>query len=338
MRTTAKAFFCALCLMALFFCQAQELQAATGSQPVQIRIATYTPANSPWGIALKRFAEVAAKESNGEINVRVYTDGQLGDINQMFSGMQLGTLEMAYFGLGAVVFLKDADPLSVVYVPYLFKDDENMAKVLNSSEFKNLYDDVAKKAGVRVMGVYGTRSPRALQTTKGPIVKPEDFKGLRLRVAPLNIFKATFQKLGAQITPMNPLEIYNAMSRGTIDGQDNGFDISIPLKFHEVAKYWSATDMSREMMGWYISEKLWQKLTDAQRAALEKAAREGGEVSTQETVKLDSEALQILKNAGVTYTIPDRAAIADAVKDVYKEFDGTVWPAGLVDRVRAMQK
>jgi tripartite ATP-independent transporter DctP family solute receptor len=306
--------------------------------PREIRIGTISAANSPWDLAMRRFAEVAAKESDGELKVLVYTDGQLGDIQQMFSGMQLGTLEMGYFGLGSAVLLKGADPLNILYVPYLFKDKDWTTKILNNDEFKKIYDDVAKNTGVRIVGAFGARSPRALQTVKGPITKPEDVKGLRLRIPSIPALKATFEALGAQVTPLGMLEIYNGLSRGMIDGQDNGFDLSVPLKFHEVAKHWSATDHAYEMTGWFISERLWQSLTPTQREALTKAAAAGGEVSTEATNKLDRESIEALKAAGVTYTEPDREAFRTALKDVYKQFEGKMWPAGLVDRIRAMQQ
>lgn len=304
----------------------------------RIRIATISATNSPWHKAMTRFAEVAAKESNNELQVSVFTDGQLGDINQMYSSMQLGTLEMGYFGLGAVVLLKGAEAMNIVYVPYIFKSKEASVKVLNSPEFLKLYDDIAAKTGVRIVGAYGERSPRALQTTKGPITKPADVKGLRLRVPNIELLKATFEKLGAQTTPLGMLEIYTALSRGTIDGQDNGFDLSMPLKFYEVAKYWSATDHAYELTGWFMSEKTWKSLSEAERKAIVKAAESGGEVSTTETRKLDAASIETIKNAGGTYTVPDVAAFREVLKDVHVPYEGKLWPAGMVERVRKMQQ
>lgn len=306
--------------------------------PREIRIGTISAANSPWDQAMRRFSEVLAQETRGDLKAIVYTDGQLGDIQQMFSGMQLGTLEMGYFGLGAVTLMSGAAPLNVLYVPYLFKSKDAAEKVLNSDELKALYDDVAKKTGVRIVGAFGQRSPRAIQTIKAPVTKPEDVKGLKLRIPSIALLKATFESLGAQVAPLGMMEIYNGLSRGTIDGQDNGFDLSMPLKFYEAAKYWSATDHAYEMTGWFMSEKLWRSMSEPERAALIKAALEGGKVSTAATDKLDADAIATLKAAGVTYVVPDKAAFANALKDVSKPFDGKMWPAGLVDRIRAMQQ
>ena len=302
----------------------------------KIRIATISAHGSPWHKAMLRFAEVMQKESNGQIKVQVFTDGQLGDIPQMYSSMQLGTLEMGYFGLGAITQLKGAESLNVLYTPYLFKSAESAERIVNTEEFRKLYDEIASKTGIRVVGAYGQRSARSIQTSKGPINKPEDLKRIRMRVPPTEMLKATFKELGVQVTPMGMLDIYTALSRGTVQGQDNGFDLSMPLKFHEVAKYWSATDHAYELTGWIMSEKLWRSLSDVERRALVKAAQAGGEVTTIETKKLDAESIEAIKKAGGTYTVPDRDAFRAALRDVHKPYEGKLWPAGMVERIRKM--
>src|SRR5690606_18077224 len=171
-----------------------------------------------------------------------------------------------------------------------------------------------------------------------PIMKPEDVKGMRLRIPSLPMLKATFDRLGVQVTPLSMLEIYNALSRGTVDGQDNGFDLSIPPKFHEAAKYWSATDHVQELVGFFVSERFWKGLSNEDRELFEKAAKEAGAVTTELTRQFDLDSVQTLKDAGVTYVVPDREAFRKAVEGVEKEFDGKLWPAGLVDRIRKEQE
>jgi len=313
-------------------CPAQNAQAR------EMKIATIAASNSPWDHAMRAFADEAAKQSGDEINVHVYTDGQLGDISKILSSMQLGTLDMGYFGLGSVVFLRGAQPLNILYAPYLFKSGEQAERIVNSEEFQKLFDDVAKKSGVRVFAAFGIRSPRALQTVSRAVNKPGDVKGLKLRIPSIPILKATFETLGAQVVPLSMTEIYTALGRGMIDGQDNGFDLSIPLRFHEEAKYWAATDHAYELTGWFISERTWQGLSDNERAALTAAAKVGGQVATTLDKELDDNAIELLKKAGVTYTEPDKAAFRAALADVYKQFEGKDWPAGMVERIHNMQE
>ena len=307
------------------------------AQPKTLKMTTIAIANSPWHKALLKFKEIVDTESKGRYAVSIYTDGQLGDISQLLSAMQVGTVEFGYFGLSSISFVRGGEALNVIYVPYLFKSGEWAEKILNNDEFNAIYSKIGDTAGVRVFGAWGQRSPRALQTTKGPITKPDDLKGMRLRIPALPMLKATFDRLGVQVTPMGMLEIYNALSRGTVDGQDNGFDLSIPPKFHEAAKYWSATDHVQELVGFFVSERFWKGLSPEDRELFKKAAKEAGAVTTQLTRQFDLDSVQTLKDAGVTYVVPDKEAFRKAVEGVEVPFDGKLWPAGLVDRIRKEQ-
>jgi tripartite ATP-independent transporter DctP family solute receptor len=319
----AAAFFAALPL------HAQETK--------QLRMGTFSASNSPWVDAMREFSRIVKDKTEGRVNVSVYADGQLGDMQQLLTGMQLGTIDMAYFDVTVAAFLKGGEPLMISIVPYLFNSKEDAARILNSDVFHAIYEDVARKTGVRIFAVYGDRSPRAIQTTKGPIMKPDDLKGTRLRVPGMDIYRRTFETLGVKVTPLGMVDIYNALSRGIVDGQDNGVDLSIPLKFHEVAKHWSATDHVYGVTGWFIAERLWKSLTDKDRAIMTDAAKEAGLVATNGTAKLEAEAQEILKKAGVTYVVPDRAAFREALSKLYLEFEGKIWPAGMVAKIRAMQ-
>lgn len=322
----------------LLACTALTVGAAALAAPIELRLATQSPGNSPFQRTMQKFADIVAAETKGEVKVKIYTDGQLGDIPQLLSGIQLGTQDMAYFGLGSALFLKDAAPLQVIYVPYLFDSKQGAAKALNSAPMNGIYEDIARKTGVRIFAVSGARSPRALQTTKGPITKPEQLKGIKMRIPAIPIFDTTFRTLGVRSVPMNMTEMFTAFSAGTIEGQDNGADLSIPFKFHEAAKYWSATDHVFEQTGWFISEKTWAKLTPAQHAILLKTAIEAGKIADTEIQQLDDQVPAIMKAAGATYTEPDRAAFRKALAGVGGQFEGKVWPAGLVDQLRKAQR
>ena len=316
---------------------AVALAAPQQADAKDIKIATIQQAGGPWHQAMLRFKELVEAGTDGSITVEVFTDGQLGDTTAMMTAMQLGALEMVYQGATSGSYMKGGEALNVMMVPYLFKDGDAAEKVLNSEEMLGLYDEAAEQSGIRLISAWGQRSPRALQTMTGPIETPDDLKGMRIRIPPIALLEASFKKLGAQITSTGVLEIYNSLARGSIDGQDNGLDLSYPLKFYEVAKYWSETDHVREIIGWFASERVWQGLTDHEREVIRSATKEAGAVATRLQREADAKAKDGLTAAGVTYTVPDKAAFAETLADVYKDFEGKVWPDGLVERIRQMQ-
>lgn len=287
---------------------------------------------------MEKFAEVVAAESKGTIKMQVYTDSQIGDIQQLIAGMQLGTVDMAYLGPGNLGQVKGCGPLNINYLPYLYKSKRSAEDVLNGPIFAELFDQCAKASGVRIFAVAGDRSPRALVTTKGPIKKPEDLKDMRLRIPPIPIFRDVFEKVGVKVVPLGLNEVYMALSRGQVDGQDNGFDLTLSFRFHEVSKHWSATDHVYDMGAFHVSERKWKTFTPEQQAIFKKAAVEAGKLATQLGEELDAKGLEELKKAGIVYTVPDRAAFEKAWADVYKNYEGTVWPEGLVAKVKAAQR
>lgn len=283
---------------------------------------------------MERFAEVLAAESKGRFEVKVYPDSQLGDIQQLLTGVQLGTVDLAYLAVGNAGQLKGGAPLNVAYVPHLFASKQQATQALNGPIFTEMYEAVAKGAGVRIFAVYGARSPRAIQTVKGPVRKPEDLKGMRIRIPPIDMLRAAMEAAGAKPVPMGLSDVYTALSRGSIDGQENGFDAAIQFKWHEVAKFWSATDHVFEVAAWYMNERRWQALAPGDREAFRRAAMAGGQLATDLGEALDREGVETLRKSGVTYVVPDKQAFDAAWADIHKPYEGKTWPAGLVDKIR----
>ena len=327
-----------LCISAVLALLLTATACAIQAADLTLRFGTPFVTNSNLHKAMEKFAEVVDKESAGKIRVQVYADSQIGDIQQLIAGMQLGTVDMAYLGVGNSGQLKGCGPLNVSYLPYLFKSKRAAEQTLNGPIFQELYEQCAQSAGVRIFAVGGDRSPRAIVTTKGPIRKPEDLNGMRLRIPPIPIFRDTFEAVGVKVVPLGLNEVYMALSRGQVDGQDNGFDLTVTFRFHEVSKFWSATDHVYDVAAWYISDRRWKSMTKEQQDLFKRAAQAGGKVATDLGEQFDRAGMDELKKQGVTYVVPDKAAFEAAWKDVYKSYEGKVWPTGLVERLKAAQK
>jgi tripartite ATP-independent transporter DctP family solute receptor len=319
---------------------AAALACATVAQAAEVTLRL----GGPWTTGsnlhkgMEKFAETLAAESKGRIEVKVFPDSQLGDIQQLLTGVQLGTIDMAYLAIGNAAQLKGGAPLNAAYVPHLFRGKRQATEVLNSPLFQDMYEAVARNAGVRIFAVYGARSPRAVQTVKGPVRRPEDLKGMRIRIPQIEMPRTAFELSGARPVPMGLSDVYMALSRGNVDGQENGFDLAISFKWYEVAKYWSATDHVFEVAAWYVNERRWQALKPEDRMLFVRAAVAGGQVATDLGEQLDREGIETLRRNGVTVVAPDMAAFEAAWAGIPAAYEGKVWPAGLVERIRAMQK
>jgi TRAP-type transport system periplasmic protein len=185
------------------------LVAATFSTGTELTLRMGTPFVSGSNLhkGMLKFAEVIEKESQGKIKIQVYTDSQIGDILQLISGMQLGSVDMAYLGVANAGQVKGGAPLNISYVPYLYKSKAKATEIMNGPIFQEMYEGLAKRSGLRIFAVAGARSPRAIVTTKGPIKTPADLKGIRLRIPPIDMFRAMFEQLGVKAVPLGLNEV-----------------------------------------------------------------------------------------------------------------------------------
>jgi TRAP-type C4-dicarboxylate transport system substrate-binding protein len=131
---------------------------------------------------MEKFAEVVAKESGGKIKVQVYADSQIGDIQQLIAGMQLGTVDMAYLGT-ATPSLKDCGALNIGYLPYLFKSKQKATEIYNSPIFLDLYE-TARKHRARAFSLspaLARRAPSSPPRARSEAGRSERACALRIR-------------------------------------------------------------------------------------------------------------------------------------------------------------
>lgn len=298
---------------------------------------TFYP-NDPVHIATKQFAQEVEKKTNGEIKIQVYHTGQLGNVLNTYQGLTLGTIDFTILSASLIGYLKGHEEFFIGQLPYLFNSNADARRIYRSEIFDPLYDKLVKEKGIRKLAIAGSKHPRCINTTKGPIFSTEDCKGLKIRVMPVPVSIKAFQAFGFQTTPVNWTELYMALKQGVVEGQDNGPDLTVSAKFYEVAKYYAMTNHVNNALVWLVSEKAWKKVPEKYHAIMKEAALKAGKKLTAEAEKQTQKDIETLLKAGVKITIPNRASFREAVKDVWKEFDGKLWPSGMYEKIRAMQE
>ncbi|WP_027132645.1 TRAP transporter substrate-binding protein [Geminicoccus roseus] len=314
-----------------------QLGTAHAQEVKEIRLGSPWPTSSTIHQALPVFADEVEKLSEGRLKVLVYPDSQLGDIQALINGVQLGTVDMTYLAIGNAGVLRGGAPLNVAYTPYLFNSKEDAERIANSEVFQPLYDELAEQSGVRIFAVHGARSPRAIQNKVRPVEKPEDLEGLKIRIPPIDGIRIAFETMGAKPVVLGLGDTYNAIERGQVDGHENGIDAAVGYKWYEVAKYFTPTDHIFETAAFYVNEGLWQSFSEEDREIFRQAAKTGGAAMTKAGEEVDQEGYAIFAENGVEVTQPDKEAFRAALADVYQQSEGSVWPEGLVAKIRAMQ-
>lgn len=263
-RTTLAALAAALTLPA-----AATLAPAPAAAQKQVVVSVIYGPNRPQAKVWYRMSELLEKSMPGKFKFKVVTNGALGGEKETTEGVRLGSIQAA---LSTLANLTTWVPDGALFdMPFMFRDEAHIEKVMAGpigDEFKKKY---AEK-GFHVLGfiIYGARHVIA----KKPITKPEDVKGLKMRVLQSNLHIALWRYLGANPTPVPITEAYNALETGVVDYMDMTKSGYRALKLYEVVPQFSETGHIWALGVMYVGNQFWKSLSDDEKKAWEAAAKQ----------------------------------------------------------------
>ncbi len=225
--------------------------------------------NHPWNDISLYFADKVKEYSNETLEIEVFPSSQLGGEVDNINGIRGGTADMTLTG----ETLQNWAPLAALMaVPYAFSNETQLLNAVDGEIGKRIVENIEEKAELKPL-FYILRAPRNL-TSNRAITKPEELKGMRLRVPNVPIFVDTWKALGAKPTPMAFQEVFTALQQNTIEGQENPYDLIYSAGFYEVQKYVNVTEHVRQWIYAVVGMKQWNRLNEEQKAAVEKASAE----------------------------------------------------------------
>lgn len=186
--------------------------------------------------ALVRFKEYVEFKTNGEIEVRLFPNNQLGGEREMLEQVQQGSLELTFAADGAMAGFYP--PMQVWSIPYLFESAPIAWQVMNSDFADNMRDDILDKTGMRALA-FSQNGFRSFTNNVRPIVNPEDLSGLKIRTMESPVFMELVNALGATATPISGAEVLMSLRQGVVDGQENPPAVVYGGGLGEVQKYYT---------------------------------------------------------------------------------------------------
>lgn len=298
---------------------AAVLPLAANAQAVKLTLGHGAAIGNPRHEAAVKFAEVLKAKSGGRIEVQVAPSAQLGDDAAMVTALRTGALDLSANSQGAVA---NAVPEYAAFgMPFLFPSAGAAFKLLDGPLGKELAERSAEK-GMVLLGTWDN-GIRQMTNSKRPITKVEDMKGLKMRVPPDATLVDIMKALGAESQQVKFAELYVALQQGVVDGQENPLVNIHASKLYEVQKYLALTNHQFQMTPFLMSKRSWDKLSDADRKAVQEAAAEATALQRRLSQEADDKLLAELKSKGVQVTTPDNAAFAKATSEVDDK-----WAAG----------
>jgi tripartite ATP-independent transporter DctP family solute receptor len=273
------------------------------------------------------------KRTANRYSMDVFPASALGNETQINQALSLGTVDIIYTGQAFAA--RTYPPLAIGGAPYMFRDFDHWKKYSQSAVLEGLADEYFKKGGNRPIAFtyYGVRHT----TANKPIVKPEDMKGLKLRVPDAPLYVMYPKVVGANATPIAFAEVYLALQNKTVDAQENPLPTIEAKKFYEVQTHINLTGHITEMLLTIVSGQVWNKLSDADKKAFRDIFREAAVKATDEIAVSEQKLVSDFETKyKKTVVKSDRAAFQQVFLKFHNGPDAT-WDKALYDKVQAIK-
>jgi tripartite ATP-independent transporter DctP family solute receptor len=284
---------------------------ALAAEVIKIKIAYGNSVGEPNDKALREWGRLMKERSKGQVEFQFFPSSMLGSQKDVTEQLTIGSNVISITDGG---FLMDYVPeFGVTYLPYLFDSKEELFKLVDS----DLYKEMSKK--LQTKGLYIVHSKwiygvRNMLTTKS-VTKPEDLKGLKIRVPNIRMATEMMNTMGATATPMPLAEAYPALMTGVINGAENPIPVLYGGKMFEGAKFLILTRHQINLAPWIAGTSFIAKLPPEIVTMLKETGEEAGKFLDKENEIADKEAVKKMEASGVKVIEPDRAAFKAVMKD-----------------------
>ena len=277
-------------------------------------------------------ADEIKKRTNGKYEIGVFPASQLGNENQINEGLGLGTVDMIYTGVAFAGSIHK--PIAITNAPFVLRDFDHFKAYRASPLFRDIakgYEDKTKHK-VITLTYYGQRHV----TANKAINKPEDMKGMKLRVPPAPLFLMFTKSVGANATPIAFAEVYLALQQGTVDGQENPLPTIMAKKFYEVQSHIILTGHITESLLTIVGSHVWPKLNDAEKKIFEEVLTQAADKATKQIRDSEQKLADEFRKLGKTVIEPDRAAFRAAALPLHNDGSGG-WSKAEYDALQALK-
>ncbi len=257
------------------------------------------------------------EKTQGRVEIQCYGQNQLAaykdGLEQVAHGANFISVEdPSYLG----DYVPDFKPL---VGPMLYQSYDEYAQIIETPLVKDMIAKAEKK-GIKVLALDYVFGFRNLITNK-VINKPEDLKGMKLRTPGSKLFIDTINAMGATATSLPFSETLSGVSQGVVDGLEGSEFTNIGTKCYEHCKNVATTKHFLGTCGVYISTKVWDKISEADRKIIADEFAYGGKEMTKISTDSYNKVYKELEAKGVKFNDVDHPAFEKATEVVFKQME-----------------
>ena len=309
-------------------CLALALPAAAQQKQVW-KASDVHPLGYPTVEAIQRMGKKLEAATSGRISIQMFPSMQLGGEKEMIEQAQVGALQIARISVGAMGPV--VDDLNVFNLPFVFRDEAHMRKVIDGPIGQELLERVSNAPTSRLIVLgwmdAGTRNVYANK----PAAKPADLKGMKIRMMGNPLFVETMNAMGGNGVAMGFNELFGALQTGVVDGAENNPPTLLAQNHYQVSKVYSLTGHLIIPEIFVFSKRNWEAMSKEDQALTRKVSREAQIEQRQLWDAYVSEAESKLKAAGIQFVPADKAAFYKATQPVRDKYGSKY--AALLQRI-----
>lgn len=290
---------------------------ASAADKITVRMGTSTQTSMPACAAAEKFAKEIARKTDGRIIIDFFPARQLGDDTELAEQIMSGTLETAL--VSTPIFSGYTPLLDTLQVPFLLNTYEKEFKALNSKEIEAIYEGL-EELGFKTLAIY-EYGIRHLANNVRAVEKPEDLKGLKLRVVPSHIILAAITAMGGNPTPMAYGEVYTALQNKVVDGEEINFTSVASEKHYEVIKYMSRVGLWPFPGALVVNMDFYDKLSDGDKKIFHETAKECLQYNMDLLAAAEAKSVELINGAGgLVNEIKNPQPFIDATRNIRDEY------------------
>src|SRR5678816_3314173 len=267
--------------------------------PIVIKLSHVVAADTPKGKGTEFFAKRAAELTKGRVKVEVYPNSQLYKDKEEMEALQLGSVQMLAPSLSKFAPL-GVKEFEIFDFPYIFDSYADLHKVTEGPVGKSL---MAKLDAKGISGLAFWDNGFKSFSSNRKMAKPEDMKGLKMRIQSSKVLEAQMRALGAIPQVLAFGEVYQALQTGVVDGTENPHSNLYTQKMHEVQKFVTVSDHGYLGYAVITNKKFWDGLPADVRGQLEQALKEATDYANKIAQEENDAALEQVKKSGKSQVV-----------------------------------
>jgi TRAP-type C4-dicarboxylate transport system substrate-binding protein len=281
------------------------------------------------------WAEEISKRTNGEVNIKIFFAGALGKAQENLKLMQDGAIDSAMMSPGyfPAQLPFHAAPNSI---PMAFSRVDQVAPFVERVMREvPAFEQEAAANGMKTLFFHHLNPYQLI--CKEHIKGVADMKGKKMRTWGKALPQAVQAVGGTPVTLFLP-EIYEGLSRGTVDCIPFAIDLLVNYKIYEVAKHHhDITIWQGPTNGTWITLAAWNNLTDEQQKIVEEVSFQAMRKDAEVTIQAGKDARGVLEEKGMifhSFPASEAAKWESLNPDFFGDFIAAMEEKGLGDDAR----